>query len=325
MCLISTQVNAVSDTQLFCAVSADGLRQLTVYSNKVDNITEGNAMVLPVPLPQSLQFHDLSRYPDFFSDCKACFNHGIKSFSYNSRNIDEAEGLVVFKVGSYLVSVAKNLEQLQLVNNKVFKLSDGLRETLSMYYYQPYWGFIICKLVSGNHKYHPFGYSHNVIDGKIYLPTRHYHEMVDWTEPNYWDLGLRIGFDAMNPISSKKFNENNIDKSPMFSQGISTNTTPDTYGWLGGTGKKSGKISKDMNENPKSKSNDIADDWNHEIYFYNINPYTNRFLKKMDSSEYSWDNKSIPDIRKINFPFGKCMSFEKVVINGTHPNIDLVF
>ncbi len=111
----------------------------------------------------------------------------------------------------------------------------------------------------------------------------------------------------------------------MFSHGVSTNTTPDTYGWLGGTGKPSGKINKDMDNTIKPKSNDIADDWSHEIYFYNINPFSNKFIRKMDSSEYSWDNQSIPDIRKINFPFGKCKSFEKVVIIGTHPNIDLVF
>ncbi len=324
MCMISTEINSVSDTKLFCAVSANGQRQITVYSNKVDNISDGNAMILPVPLPHTLQFHNLASYPDFFADCKACFSIPMKSLSYNSRQIDEAEGLVVFKVGSYLVSVAKNLQQLDLINGKVFKLSPELKEILSMYYYQPYWGFIICRLDKGSHLYHPFAYSHDVIDGKIYVPTRHYHKTVDWTEPNYWDLGLRIGFDAMNPISSKKFNESNIDKSPMFSHGLSDTTTPESFGLFNG-GKKSGKINKDFDKKQEKSNNDMADDWNHEIYLYNINPYSNKHMRRMNESGDEWDNNSIPNITKINFPFGKCRSFEKIVINGTHPNIDLVF
>lgn len=324
MCMISTEVNSVADTKLFCGVSANGQRQITVYSNKVDNISNGNAMILPVPLPHSLQFHNLASYPDFFSDCKSCFSQPMKSLSFNLNMVDEAEGLVVFKVGSYLVSVAKNLSQLDQVNGKVFKLSPELKEILSMYYYQPYWGFIICKLVQGSHLYHPFAYSHDVIDGKIYLPTRHYHKTVDWAQPNSWDLGLRIGFDSMSPINSKKFNESNIDKSPMFSHGLSDTTTPESFGWFNG-GKKSGKINKDLNQKTTQANNDMADDWSHEIYLYNINPYSNKYIRRMNESEDEWDNNSIPNITRINFPFGKCRSFEKLVINGTHPNIDLVF
>jgi hypothetical protein len=322
--MISTEVNNVSDTKIFCAPNANGSRQITIYSNKVDNISKGNAMVLPVPNPESLQFHDLSRYQQFFDDCKSCFTTENRSYSLNYNSIDSAENLSVFKVGSYLVSVAKNLQQVEMADKKIFILSPELKEVLSMYYYQPFWGFIICRLEHGTQDYHPFAYSHNIIGGKIYVPTRHYHKTIDWTQPNYWDLGLRIGFDAMNPISSKKWNESNIDKSPMFTQGFSNNTTPETFGWFG-NGKKSGKINKDFEQENKSKSNEIADDWSHEIYLYNINPYTNKFMRKMNSSEYTWDNSSIPNITKINFPFGKCSNFEKIIINGTHPNIDLVF
>ncbi len=324
MCMISTEVNNVSDTKIFCAPNANGSRQITIYSNKVDNISKGNAMVLPVPNPESLQFHDLSRYQEFFDDCKSCFTTENRSYSLNYKSIDSAENLSVFKVGSYLVSVARNLQQVEMADKKIFILSPELKEVLSMYYYQPYWGFIICRLEHGTQDYHPFAYSHNIIGGKIYVPTRHFHKTIDWTQPNYWDLGLRIGFDAMNPISSKKWNESNIDKSPMFTQGFSNNTTPETFGWFG-NGKKSGKINKDFEQENKSKSNEIADDWSHEIYLYNINPYTNKFMRKMNSSEYIWDNSSIPNITKINFPFGKCSNFEKIIINGTHPNIDLVF
>jgi hypothetical protein len=45
----------------------------------------------------------------------------------------------------------------------------------------------------------------------------------------------------------------------------------------------------------------------------------------MNSSNYEWDNQSIPELDKIKFPFGKCINFEKIIINGEHPNVDIVF
>ncbi len=330
MCLISTEVNQVSNTKIFIAPSADKTRQITIYSNDVDNISNGNAMVLPVPLPQSLSFHDLSQYKNFFEDCKNCFSDPTKTLkSYSLNMIDKAEGLEVFKIGSYYVSVAKNLEQLELVNNKVFKLSDGLKKVLNTYYYQPYWGFIICKLSPGKNNYHPFAYSHQIIQNKIYVPTRHYHELPDFNDVGNWNLGLRLGLDNSNPISINKWNENNIDKSPMFSQSLSSGNTAEAYGWLGSGNKNKSNIQKinqkeNYQKNPDPFS-EIVDDWAHEIYFYNINPYVFKPFRTMNSSKYEWDNQSIPDLRKINFPFGRCISFEKIIINGEHPNIDVAF
>ncbi len=36
-------------------------------------------------------------------------------------------------------------------------------------------------------------------------------------------------------------------------------------------------------------------------------------------SNYEWDNQSIIELDKIKFPFGKCINFEKISINGYHP------
>lgn len=338
MCLISTEINKVSNTKIFCAASNDKNRQLIIYSNEIDNISNGNAMILPVPLPQTLKFHDLSNYKNFFDDCEACFYKPTKSLSFSANSIDRAENLPIFKVGSYLVSVAQNLDQLNQVNGKVFILSDGLKKVLSMYYYQPYWGFIICKLGPGNNNYHPFGYSHQIIQNKIYVPTRHYHEKPDINDVNNWGLGLRLGLDGSNPISSSKWDESNIDKSPMFSQNLAPSTTAESFGWIkdNSSGLKPNFVAKinpvktmKQSSDQKQSSNQFIeseiDDWSHDIYFYNINPYINQALKTMNSSKYEWDNKSIPELRKIDFPFGKPISFEKIKITGTHPNIDIVF
>lgn len=333
MCLISTEVNRVSNTKIFCAPSVDKTRQLIIYSNEVDNINSGNAMILPVPLPETLKFHDLSEYKDFFDDCDRCFPNQEKNFSFSNRSINKAENLQVFKVGSYMVSVAKNLSQLDQVNGKVFNLSNGLKQVLSTYYYQNYWGFIICKLITGSSNYHPLAYSHKIIQNKIYIPTRHYHLTSDPNNTNNWNLGLRLGLDSSNPIASSKWDESNIDKSPMFSQNLAAKTTAESFGWIKDNPSKSDikkssnflneKISKDNDKD--NNQNSITDDWSHEIYFYNINPYINKSMRSMNSSNQEWDNKSIPDLGKINFSFGKPISFEKIKINGTHPNIDIVF
>jgi hypothetical protein len=333
MCLISTEVNQVSNTKIFIAPNTDKSRQITIYSNNIDNISNGNAMILPVPQPETLRFHNLSEYKNFFDDCKNCFYNATNSLkSYSLNMIDKAEGLAVFKIGAYYVSVAKNIQQLEMVNNKVFKLSDGLKKILNTYYYQPYWGFIICRLSPGNNNYHPFAYSHQIIQNKIYIPTRHYHELPDLNDVNNvnnWSLGLRLGLDGSNPIGTQKWDENNIDKSPMFLQSLSSGNTAEAYGWLGST-KKSNLQESNLNDKTKQTKvpdpfNETVDDWSHEIYFYNINPYVFKPLRTMNSSKYEWDNESIPDLRKINFSFGKCISFEKIIINGEHPNIDISF
>jgi hypothetical protein len=80
--------------------------------------------------------------------------------------------LAVFNVGSYSVSVANNLTDLHRVDTSVFNnCSDVLRQ----HYTEPYWGFIICQLRDGNQKYHPFAYSHVMLNGTFFIPTRHYH------------------------------------------------------------------------------------------------------------------------------------------------------
>ena len=59
MCIISNAVENVSNTKILIATNLSTNRQLTVYSNTVANISHNNAMILPVPYPQTIQFHDL--------------------------------------------------------------------------------------------------------------------------------------------------------------------------------------------------------------------------------------------------------------------------
>ena len=381
MCLISTEIQNVSKTKILVAPNFDKTRQLTVYSNFVNNISESNAMVLPVPLPNSVQFIDLSKYANLFEDCAGCFYNPYKSKSFgmlstNSYNTRDDKPLEVFNVGSYQVSLAKSLEQISRVDPRVFKLSTGLKQTLEMFYYQPYWGFIICKLARGSESYHPFGYSHDIIDNKIYIPTRHYHQEAKWAEVNGWALGLPID-PKQNPLNLSTWDDSNIDNSPMFKTEKFGKTTPEVNGWVrdldsignygdfneynsnsnpfqsnssnqtdiydsNGFAKMSSRADnlRKLNDRKYTKNHNniqniristdqdsykqVADDWSHSIYLLNLNPFSSDQIKQMNSCREVWDKQTLFDPEKINFNFGYCNNFEKLQIDGVHPNIDLV-
>jgi hypothetical protein len=48
MCIIANPVVNVASTKLYVSPNKAGTRQLTIYSNDVDTMSE-NAMILPVP------------------------------------------------------------------------------------------------------------------------------------------------------------------------------------------------------------------------------------------------------------------------------------
>ena len=148
--------------------------------------------------------------------------------------------------------------------------------------------------------YHPFAYSHDIIDGQIYIPTRNYHQEVKWSVLNDWALGLPID-PKQNPINSANWNEENIDNSPMFKSEQFGKTTAEVNGWFGtnmGIGSENSfglqnKLNSKMetnlfakmssksdnlrklndinykNSNSNSNSNSykqITDNWSHSIY-----------------------------------------------------------
>jgi hypothetical protein len=274
--MISQEIKSVAGTKLFCGVNDNKKFQLTVYANTVDNPSRNNAMVLPVPFPKSVVFHNLENYKTFFSDCDNSFEKPLtrssRSLGLLSSNSSGSRTLAVYDIGSYKVSLANSLDDLKLVNSEVFDLSDGMDKMLKNHYYNPVFGFIICKLAEGNEKYHPFAYSHAISKGKVFIPTKHYHDESNYTK--------------------------SINMSPMF---------------------------RSMAPNLEPTQQLLANDWDHEIYLYNINVDSNANIGKMNICNERWSGKSNIRLNKIDFPLGKCRVFDKLKINGTHRNIDLIF
>ena len=293
--MISTEIQQVSKTKILVSPDSTGSRQLIIYSNYINNISESNAMVLPVPLPHTIKFINLSEYSDLFDDCAKCFYNPSRSkslnWSTNSFNTREDNSpLEVFNVGSYQVSMAMNLDQISRVDQKIFVLSPGLKQTLSMFYYQPYWGFIICKLGSGPELYHPFGYSHEIIDNKIYIPTRHYHQQPKWTDVNSWALGMPID-PKQNPLNMLNWNSDNIDNSPMFRIEQFDKTTADTYGWMNQTNNKYAKKSSyNMKSEPEPESE--FDSISNSNSIAKMSSRINN-LKKLNEQNHNYNNNSL--------------------------------
>lgn len=178
MCIIAGEIESISKTKLFGGLNSDKSRQITIYSNDVNSINN-SAMILPVLNPQSIQFHDLTEYEDFFEDCDECFKlrNQLKSkgMCFSSDCFDENDCLDVIDVGSYKVSVANSLEDLKRIDTNVFTITPNLDTMLADVYHNSRFGFVICALKPGNHEYHPFAYSNDVYKQKMFLPTMHYH------------------------------------------------------------------------------------------------------------------------------------------------------
>lgn len=292
MCIIALPVDSVGETQIFVAPDSTKKKQITVYSNVVDNNEESNAMILPVPYPNTIQLIDLSNYKDIFQDCKASFDiHnmtrslGVSKSMYKSFDCDGPTKLEVHTVGGYSASIAMNLADLKRVDTTVFRLDDGCAELLQKDYSNPKYGFIICKLEKGQKEYHPFAYSHDLDDGNtMFIPTKHYHGHV--------------------------------------------NTHTDTQTQMDSKSKEQSQLHKMLF--PEMHTDDEKEAFDHDIYIYNGRPQENSPHFKTDRQhlfDYILNNdapKNIQKIRsKLQFDIGEKESFLKYKIEGKYENIDL--
>ncbi len=290
MCIISERVKAVAKTKILIAPDVSGTRQLTVYSNAVDNISPNNAMILPVPNPKTIKFHDLSKYKNIFNDCNKSFFEQMTRGSLFLGHKSKSSNLYVFDVGSYKVSLAMGIEDLTRVDKTVFSLSDGCYKMMIQEYSDPVFGFVICKLKTGREEYHPLGYSHEIHKNKLFIPTKHYHAHgpIDV-------LSQSTRFDSFD------YDASNIDDSPMFGSGL---------------------------HNLRTKFHPmVEEDWAHEIYLYNgTNKSNPQFMNMVKSNERPyeyWTGEHLIRTELIDFEFPKLLHFEKHAIFGNQTNIDL--
>lgn len=181
MCIILGTVDSVTQTKLFVLPNKDKTRQMTFYSNAVSTPHE-NMMILPVPSNGgSVDLHTVD-YKNMMKDLKLSVtsiyeerkpHYASRSFSL-SASISR-ETLEIISHGSYLVSIAPTIEDLLLLDMRVFHLTPELFEFFAQHYSREF-SYVCCILKKGMEAYEPLCYSHPLhSSGKLFVPTLHYH------------------------------------------------------------------------------------------------------------------------------------------------------
>lgn len=192
MCIILGEVNRVSKTTLFALSNEEKTRQLTFYSNVVSTPDE-NMMILPVPGDGPLELLRIP-YENLFQDLKKSVTRTRREMSSNylSRSVvasaSPRETLEVFNHGSYLISIAPQIEDLLRLNESIFDFTPELFDFFANHYTREF-SYICCVLKPGTKEYEPLCYSHPLHStGRLFVPTLHYHphggkvhtEAADW-------------------------------------------------------------------------------------------------------------------------------------------------
>lgn len=289
MCIIANEVKEVSHTKIMVATNAARTHQVTVYSNMVNSVTSENAMILPVPYPSSVRFADLSKYTTVFGDCQKDFFNArqtlSRSMSYGVKSQNSNDSLAIFDVGSYSVSLANNVADLDRINES-FQITEECLQFMKSRYTAAFWGFIICKLKSGAHEYHPFGYSHALLNKIFFIPTLHYHVHNNSSFPYMGasDLsGLAAPWESDHMSAHLGYKKSNPARLPA--------SGPSESG--------------------------MSDDWGHDIYVYNGEPC------EFGSCEMTWGGSCSVNSAKLQFPLAPCKQAQQLKLHGVHPNRDI--
>lgn len=175
--MISGITTSITGTQIIISNIGDG-RQLTVYSNQIvlGDRLEPVVMILPFPNKNNniKVLETVNEDMKCFDNINKCFieqTFGIKSRSCSGTSSKRT--LEVLRAGNYRYSIARGIEQLNMLDN-IFKKSKEL-DNLLMTYEDNNFGFIAC-IIDKNAKYSPFAYIHYIVDNKLFVPTKHYHE-----------------------------------------------------------------------------------------------------------------------------------------------------
>ena len=161
----------ISKTNIFVALNSTKTRQMVIYSYPNDEQT----MILPVPYPDTFQFHEMNKIPDFFERVSNSF----VSIASLGRKKKVKPRIKVSEMGGYLVSIVPRLVDLSRVNKIFFSISEELKERLREKYSQCYWGFIVFALEKGYKQHKPFAYSHAVLNHQLLIPSRHCSNKID--------------------------------------------------------------------------------------------------------------------------------------------------
>jgi hypothetical protein len=301
MCIVVEEADVCS-TNIFVAPDTKKERQIVVYSNTVDTSFEKNLMVLALPNPETVDFVNLSEYPEFFKDVKKYFKkHEIMTksvdASYGMSKSFNGSSLKVHEVGNFLASICKNIDDLNKINSETFgKIGNDALEFMKSKYLSTNYGFVVCKLKKGNNNYHPFAYTHKIDNNKLFVPTMHYHG----------DEKKRIEQELK---TRKEYSENGMKNElktfEFFKKVNGSFYSDEVY---------QNKLDNIMNMY-KNKEIVLDYNWDHNIYTVNNEHDHNKYEKKLDQLMFK---------KKVNFDIGKINAISKITKIGKYSNGDTI-
>lgn len=200
MCIFRGPVERVSNTRIL-VTGLHGHGQLVVYENQV-KAAQPVAMILPCPVGDG--DGDITVYDT--TACRDSFDR-LESILFPPEEIVLGRGgtrglgpksaphrlpLPIERIGSYDVSIAHSLADLDRLDWSTFDLDPALAELLGQHYAQGF-GFVVAKIVPDKPA-RPLAFScSKAADGSLFVPTRHYHgdpnpqdsSVVDWDHTIY--------------------------------------------------------------------------------------------------------------------------------------------
>jgi hypothetical protein len=148
--------------------------QLTLFKNEVHCESDEGFLILPVPYPHTIRFHDPPPHPmnsvpylEFLNHVETAFDFREHRGSYRPNPLPP-----LHRIGKYeLVRVAESIDHLRELNHSEGILPSRTLEDMVEIYPESYWGFIILRVLEGDFVYEPFCYSHQTIHNELFVPA----------------------------------------------------------------------------------------------------------------------------------------------------------
>lgn len=157
----------ISKSSIFVASNSANSRQMIIFSQLDANETK----IIPVPNPHSVQFHNMTKMPDFFENVSDSF---LVQWSKNKHKLKKQKKwkhqVHAFNIGGYNVSVISRLSDLFQIKKDLDKNTENV---LNECYQGSNWGFIVFQPMNPMpQEYNCFAYSHDIVNNQFFIPTK---------------------------------------------------------------------------------------------------------------------------------------------------------
>lgn len=193
MCIISNTINGIFNLKMFVSPNFNNTEQLVAFTVCVNNISENNFIILPIPKTEEIQFIDFTNYINFFDECNSHFSMQKKFMIY-----DKTKNIISLQNSFPNPIFVKDFITLETTYTE--KINEKVMDFLKKNYENNNWSFIILDINYGIKKYMSFGYIHKMQNKKIYIPTKqfrllnietsHYLEKNNDNKNVLWDIEL---------------------------------------------------------------------------------------------------------------------------------------